>query len=69
MQLGADIQDNKKKPQVFWVISVACHSLRENTINPLQISKPKPVAEGNHNLMPQEEAWKDFYCSSSSFKI
>lgn len=68
MQLGADIRNNKEKPQVFWLLSEACHS-SESTTNLLQISKPKPVAKGNQNFIPQEEAQKDFYSYSSSFRI
>lgn len=68
MQLGLDIQDNKEKPQVLWLLSEACHS-SESTNNLLQISKRKPVAKANQNFILQEEAQKDFYSYSSSFRI
>lgn len=35
-------------------------SIWESTTNGLQTSKPKLGTEGNHSLVVQEEAWKDF---------
>lgn len=46
----------EKKSQAFWFISVACHP-SEGKHHQLT---PKPVTEGNHSLVVQEEAWKDF---------
>lgn len=62
MQLGDDIQD-KKAPSIL--IHFCGLSF---TTSALQISQVKPVANGNHNLQ-EEEAWKDFYCYLSSFRI
>lgn len=51
MQLGDDIQDNKKAPSIL--IHFCGLSF---TTNALRISQVKPVANGNHNLMLQQEA-------------
>lgn len=60
MQLGADIQDKRKNPKYFDSFLWPVVHLRESTTNGLQTSKPNPVAEGNHSLVVQEAAWKDF---------